>query len=384
MIVFISSVRRGLEAERDHLPALLRVTGYEPTVFEDFTAQNSPSRDAVVTAARSADVVVLLLGEYYGDPLPDSGVATTEEEFRVAKQQNIPILVFRKSNITPEEKQSEFIRRVGDYVGGRFWKEFNNEAELGVAVVNALKLVEEKSAPLEWMPAATPDQVRWRSERSYFSNMRYGSASPTLEAHLLSSGNNSSLPVSTLENIKNQMVRSAREIGLFLDTAGVRVENDARSAWAFSFPEEDRQSYAFDRVQHGGPSGLAIDRTGSVITFKTLPRDALGTLVNKESLQNELKILLQLAVELAPSGVSYVVPAAGIEPSEFLMEGDPEKLGRTSGSMGISGSAPIRAQPDDAVPRTAFPAAAPEVAGEMASRLIADLRSRNSPYSDFR
>jgi hypothetical protein len=38
VIVFISSVRRGLEDERDYLPALLKASGHQPRRFEDFSA----------------------------------------------------------------------------------------------------------------------------------------------------------------------------------------------------------------------------------------------------------------------------------------------------------------------------------------------------------
>jgi hypothetical protein len=44
--VFVSSVRRGLEAERDALPGLLTALGHTPSSFETFTAQPRPSREA--------------------------------------------------------------------------------------------------------------------------------------------------------------------------------------------------------------------------------------------------------------------------------------------------------------------------------------------------
>ncbi|OEJ56813.1 hypothetical protein BGM19_00885 [Streptomyces agglomeratus] len=72
MKVFVSSVRRGLESERNHLRALLPAAGYEVLMFEDFTAQSVPSREACLRGVREADVYVLLLGEKYGDPLDDS------------------------------------------------------------------------------------------------------------------------------------------------------------------------------------------------------------------------------------------------------------------------------------------------------------------------
>lgn len=42
MKVFISSVRRGLEVERDSLPGLIQATGHVPRRFEDYTAMAVP------------------------------------------------------------------------------------------------------------------------------------------------------------------------------------------------------------------------------------------------------------------------------------------------------------------------------------------------------
>ena len=44
MKVFISSVRHGLDAERDALPGLIAALGHDPRRFEDYTAQPIPSR----------------------------------------------------------------------------------------------------------------------------------------------------------------------------------------------------------------------------------------------------------------------------------------------------------------------------------------------------
>lgn len=43
MRIFISSVRKGLEEERDALPGLIRALGHTPVLFEDFTAQTTPA-----------------------------------------------------------------------------------------------------------------------------------------------------------------------------------------------------------------------------------------------------------------------------------------------------------------------------------------------------
>jgi len=128
--VFISSVRRGLEEERDSLPALVKAVGHLPRRFEDFTAQPQPSRDAFLAGVEGADVYLLLLGPHYGDPIFDSGLSPTEEEWTVGKRRGIPILVFRKLDVDLDDAQLAFAKRVEDYVTGRFRDTFSTTADL--------------------------------------------------------------------------------------------------------------------------------------------------------------------------------------------------------------------------------------------------------------
>src|SRR5213076_1608256 len=130
MKVFISSVRRGLEDERDALPGLILALGHEPLRFEAFTAQPVASRAACLEGVERSDAYLLLLGAAYGDPVFDSGLSPTEEEWNVARRRGIPILVFRKQNVELEPKQREFVQRVEEYTRGRFRKTFNGPVDL--------------------------------------------------------------------------------------------------------------------------------------------------------------------------------------------------------------------------------------------------------------
>ncbi|MGH3304538.1 MAG: DUF4062 domain-containing protein, partial [Streptosporangiaceae bacterium] len=60
---------------------------YESLRFEDFVSQDRSSRDACLAGVDGCDVYILLLGPRYGEPLPDSGMAPTEEEFTAASRQ---------------------------------------------------------------------------------------------------------------------------------------------------------------------------------------------------------------------------------------------------------------------------------------------------------
>ncbi|RCG31634.1 DUF4062 domain-containing protein [Sphaerisporangium album] len=379
MKVFISSVRRGLELERDHLRSLLKVTGYEPVAFEDFTAQNAPSRTAVISAAEAADVVILLLGEIYGDPLPDSGIATTEEEFRIARSMGIPLLVFRKTGVNPEPKQADFIRRAGEYVHGRFWKEFDSEANLGIAVVAALAELKELNKPLSWTPVSMPPAVSWRRDRQYAADRPNAFNPSILEVHLVAPAGRNVVAVSALPAVEKQIIRSAREADFFIDSASVDSGSDLSSAWASTFVGEARNNYSINQIRVSGRQGASVDRTGSVLIFKPLPRDMIGGLVNRESLTTDIATMLRLAAQIVPLDAGLMIPVAGIDPVGSTRLGDPRKLGRSSGALHLGNNeAPVRTEPEGAVPLGSFPEAAVEIGAELAAHLVAHLKQRSS------
>jgi hypothetical protein len=374
VIVFISSVRRGLEDERDYLPGLLKAAGHEPQRFEDFSAQPVPSRDACLTGVEGAEVYLLLLGQHYGEPLTDTGKAPTEEEFTVAKRRGIPILVFRKVGGAVDARQQEFITRVGSYQQGRFWKEFRDTSALAVAVLDALRAVANQGAPLRWEAVDTLPAVRWRSDRLVLADHAQGYI-PVLEAHLASVVGRPVLTVGVLEPLASQLGRAGRDVGLFAQAARVDLGSDASSAWATSLGETARRGW--NQVRRDGPAGVAVDRDGSIIVFKPLARDTLGTLVNQASLTADLEPMLRLGHDMLPADVSELAPAAGLGPITQVMEGDPADVGRRSSSgMRMSAETPVRTTADSKVAAAALPAAIPEIARELAARILAELRTR--------
>lgn len=375
VIVFISSVRRGLEDERDYLPGLLKAAGHEPRRFEDFSAQPVPSRDACLAGVEAAEVYLLLLGQHYGEPLPDTGKAPTEEEFTVAKRHGIPILVFRKVGDAVDDRQRDFIARVGGYQRGRFWKEFRDNGELAVAILDALREVAGQGAPLHWEPAGTVPAVRWRSDRPALAANRTPGYIPVLEVHLAPAIVRPVLPVSALEPLASHLGRAGRDAGLFPEDASVNLGSDANSAWATNSGETARRGW--NQVNRDGPTGVVVDRDGSVIVFKPLARDALGALVNQPSLAAHLESMLRLGHEVLPADVSEFAPAAGLGPITQVIEGDPADVGRRSSSgMRMSTETPVRTTADTKVAAAALPAAIPEIARELAARILAELRTR--------
>jgi hypothetical protein len=94
--VFISSVRRGLDEERDALPGIILAVGHTPLRFEDFSAQPMPSREAGLAGVADADVYLLILGPNYGYRFADTGQSPTHDEWTAATAAGVPRLVYRK------------------------------------------------------------------------------------------------------------------------------------------------------------------------------------------------------------------------------------------------------------------------------------------------
>lgn len=126
--VFVSSVMDGFKDFRDAASEGIRQAGCEPVRAEDFPAATASPRNSCLDGVRSADAVVLLLGQRYGFVGP-SGLAVTEEEYEEARKNHKPILVFLQED-APEVDQEKFIERVQGYVDGHWRKVFRNSATL--------------------------------------------------------------------------------------------------------------------------------------------------------------------------------------------------------------------------------------------------------------
>ncbi len=113
MGIFISSVRSGLEEERDALPGLVRALGHEPIRFEDFSAQSAPSRQACLDQVLASDAYLLILGPHYGTVFPETGQSPTHDEWIAAEQAGIPRFVFRKTGVDLDAEQQAFLAKLG-------------------------------------------------------------------------------------------------------------------------------------------------------------------------------------------------------------------------------------------------------------------------------
>lgn len=147
MRIFISSVRRGLEAERDALPGLISAIGHTPVRFEDFTAQTVPSREACLAGVASSDVYLLLVGPHYGHVFEDTQQSATHDEWVAATAAGMSRLVYRKSSVELDADQAAFVAGIEDYAAGVFRDSFGTTAELLTKVVAKIRELAESSGP---------------------------------------------------------------------------------------------------------------------------------------------------------------------------------------------------------------------------------------------
>ncbi len=332
MRVFLSSVTYALKAERAALAAILKVSPpYEPIQFEDFVSQDRSSREACLAGVDRCDVFVLLLGPRYGDPVPDSAMSPTEEEYTAATRTGKPVLVFVKETDEADDvRQSDFKRRVEDYIAGRFRGSFRDPLTLNVAVLAALGALRVNAAPLTWQHLAEAPAIRWRWDVPEVTDR--GLSGPVFDVHLVPLGGSPILR-SRLQQLPRVLARTGRETG-FIEEDDALVSGTARDA-AWTWVGEQR-SPGIGLTERHEPTyrGLIAIASGQVSAFRALPTDFAGALVDRADLQRRAVELLLAAARHLSDDVGPVAIAAGVGPLDRLFEGDPALVtGRHGGPI---------------------------------------------------
>lgn len=150
MKVFISSLISGFEPFRDAARSAVRSLGHEPVMAEDFGAMAASPQVACLQGLRSADLMVLILGERYGTVPPGSKVSPTHEEYLEARDRK-PILLFVQEGVSREPRQVELLRDAQGWGGGLFRAGFRSPEELKEQVIRAVHRFEmaQAVAPLD-------------------------------------------------------------------------------------------------------------------------------------------------------------------------------------------------------------------------------------------
>ena len=338
---------------RDALPSLIAALGHEPIRFEDFTAQPVASREACLRGVEECDAYLLLLGSSYGDPVFDTGLSPTEEEWNVARRRGLPILVFRKRDVELESKQQAFVERVEEFTGGRFRKTFEGAIDLQPQVVQAIGELDAYREPLRWTNLTQSISAPWIGD---FGTGAYSGA--VLECHVISVTPQRRIQVRDLEALGPTLTRLGREGGLFGHGEAVEANNDATHAWATT-----------DGTR-GEHRGIKLDRNGTVSVWSGLPSDGLGQIFDAQDIGARIRQALLLAIEVAPDLSDDVTAAVGIGPLGMLVEGRTGDLGtRRSASLGYVTDSAARVEPEDSFPRDSLVDAVQEIADELTARL---------------
>jgi Domain of unknown function (DUF4062) len=357
--VFVSSVRRGLEEERGALPGMIQALGHEPRRFEDYTAQSVPSRQACLDGVEDSDAYVLLLGEYYGDPLPDTGKSPTEEEFTVARRRNIPIFAFRKRGVTLDEEQEKFIARIEDYSTGVFRKGFANATELLPEVARAIRELEQAPAALKFESLAAPVEVPWHA----FERHGWRSTATTLELIAIPTSP-AALSATALAALPARLARIGRDTNFFDESYALDTGVERGSARAASRPDREVPI-----------AGLGVISSGAVVVWHEMPSDMLGVILDQTEVADRIAAMLEMVGQLLPPS-SPVALAIGLHGLGSVVEGRGSDLGhRNSASMpGFGQDKAALVEPRDAVPAAAIARAADEIGRELALRLVLAFR----------
>ncbi len=364
MKVMISSVRRGLERERDALPGLIMALGHQPVRFEDFSAQPVPSRQACLEAVSASDVYLLLLGPNYGYVFPETNQSATHDEFVAAQAKGIPRLTFKKTDVNFEPAQQKFEQFVGDYGPGLFYATFTDATDLQAKVVQALRETEARPSTLTFEPVPTPLSVDWRRDW----NNQLG-LSACLEIHMLSVPS-APLTSRVMNESRSGLLASLRGSGAVPPDVGLKAEREPSGAIAIAFPEPRRR---FDEVDPGTLQGVRLAPSGQFSLWYTLPRGRMPTPVaDQEDLTRQIAEGLRLAGRLNVVSADRLAVAVGIDPASMITIGRVSEMAtRSSASIAGGGRLDrVHIEPDETVSRAALDTGADEAGRPLAQRLI--------------
>jgi len=372
MRIFISSTRKGLEEERDAVPGLIKALGHEPLLFEQFTAQPVPSRQACMDAVASADAYMLLLGGAYGYVWPDSGLSATHEEYRAAQARGIRRGAFRKLEVDVEPAQREFIDEVEAYPSGLFRASFTTTAELLTAATGFVRDLEQVQPTLTWRALPEPISVGWRSDRHDGTQARYGGRH-LFEVYVLTGRSRTAGQLRDDAARIANVLRSTNVVG-HSTALDLQANDETASVDVVDPPQTGARGW--NRAEPGRLQRVELSRSGQVCVIRTVPRDTMGALVDERWLSEAVAEALLLVGQLGVAQeLEEVALAAEVRPLDMLVEGDPAILGsRNSASMPTRGRQTVRVPARDMVSVAALTDGASEAGRELAVAVIGALR----------
>ncbi len=368
MRIFISSVRVSLERERDSLRGLIKALGHQPVVFEDYTALPYPPREACLEGVQSSDAYVLLLGERYGEPFPETGLSPTAEEHVAARTAGIPRLVFRKTGVTPEPCQKELIEEVRSYRDGVFYNEFADVPDLQIKVADAIRSAAQAPGALTFapLPAAVTVDWRWDWPREHQGESQHA----VIDLHVVPVPPQP-VPSRILRALPDRLAAELRAAGGVGPSAAIQTGHDLVAAWAHAAEQRHR---AYDEPRDGALLGYRVAGTGQVSVWRTLPGDSMGGILDPADLTERLARHLRTAGAAMPGDADRLALAVGISPLN-VAEGRVTGHSRNRVTLASFGRERLAVPPDETVTRAALTNGSRDAARMLTDALLTVFRT---------
>lgn len=139
--IMISSVNKGLEAERDALKEAFSKFEFVELIGSDpfnNSALSGSSAYSTIQMAKKCDIYFLILSNKFGSEIT-GGQSATEAEFDAAiKDDPTKVMVFKRECSEPiEPKQKAFIDKVSNYYSGYFRPSFKYSHQLQELALNS-------------------------------------------------------------------------------------------------------------------------------------------------------------------------------------------------------------------------------------------------------
>lgn len=288
---------------------IITALGHDPVVFEQFTAQAVPSREACLAAVQSAHAYLLLLGPRYGYQWEETGLSATHEEYRAARARGIRRVAFRKLGVDVEPRQQAFIEEVEAYASGLFRASFGTMAELLIEVAKVVRELEQGPAPLAWRRLPALAEVAWRRDTAGGRPGRSPGGEHVFEIYIR--------PVSPVYRTATQLRTDTRRVAEVMRSLGMvdqsrPLHSDATASHAVvEVGPADAGRRHWNEPIAREVRGVEVSHDGQICVWQTVPRDSMGTLVDEALLAAAAADALLMEATVTDSEVTATWPPPG-------------------------------------------------------------------------
>jgi hypothetical protein len=358
--VMLSSVRRGLADVRDSVAPVIKILRYEVVRFETVVKTPVPPRAACVAMVEESDIYLLLLGEEYGDLMPGTGLAPTEEEWTVARSLGKPTVVFKRSGTSPGPDQAAFIKKVEDYETGVWRHTFADTADLLSQLEGALATAAEALQPAAPTALASSVSVPWLQRGSGI----YTGAGTVLETHVLPVGSPAALPAASFGDLRRVIAGTGQDAGIF--EVGQAIDlTVSETAVIGQLTRDARRAQA----------GVRVGRNRAISIWESLPTSLqIGAIIDQVQFVRRVARDLRIAARLRILETQQVAVAIGFE--DVSMLGIPAALGNgMTLPFATDGTKEVHMEPSAGWPLRALADGADDIAREVVAGLMLRLQA---------